>query len=119
MRCLACEGDARAGQVSARHKRRAAVDEQDRAPVLAEEAHPGHDRVHGGDRAVDREFDRTHEIRGRRLHDRAHEVLLRQRAVLEDLDRTESLGHRLQRAGQPAGLRTSAAKPAADLRRPW
>lgn len=72
----------------------AAVDEEDGA--AAEGAHVGQHLVHGGDGAVDGELDRAHEVGGSGLQDRPHEVLVRDRAVLQDLDRAQGRGRGIQ-----------------------
>ena len=78
---------------------RPAVDEQDGASVLAQKTHAGNDLVHRRDGAVDREFNRTDKISRRCFQYRMHEVLLRQGAVLQDLDRAESFRYLLEHPG--------------------
>ena len=80
--------------------RGAAVDEQDAGPgALREEPHAGEDLVDGRDGAVDRELDRPLEVGRGGLEHGSHEVLLRQRAVLQHLDRPQPLGRLLEGGG--------------------
>ncbi len=67
--------------------------------------------MNGGDRPVDGELDGPDEVGRRRLEYRAHEVLLRQRAVLENLDRSERLCHTLERARQRFGIADVGSEP--------
>jgi hypothetical protein len=107
---LASEGDGGAGDLRIRAGAGAAVGEQDRS--AAESPHAGQHLPDRGDRAVDGELDGGGQVVDGGFQNRAQELRLRDRAVLENFDRPEVLGGPVQGGGQRLRVADISGVPA-------
>jgi hypothetical protein len=107
---LAGESDGGAGDLRTRACAGAAVGEQDRS--AAETPHAGQHLPDRGDRAVDGELDGGGQVVDGGFQDRAQELRLRDRAVLENFDRPEVLGGPVQGGGQRLRVADISGVPA-------